>query len=307
MSAFRKLWGPPGWALALALALACAILPKAAWACASCSSGTGDPLVLYPNERFKIYVGANYSLDRAMLHPDGTVGGGWGAQSQQSLILSAGAAINLRSFLTVTLPYVRNVANDASAMGLGDPSLGMRYTLLQQHFDNPWVPQVQGVAGLRVGLGRAKVPGVVLRMDELDRFGQGSTEARLGFDVWWGMAPLKVGAASFLLYPFAMEQVSGEVTRSGATWRALVSLGHDVGDWGRFLATLVRDDQADLVVLGKGAIPNSGKTVYSLSVSLDAEITPTDTVRIAAGRTALFASSNTTQDINISLAYMKAW
>ena len=288
MLALRKIVGG---LLGVALSVAGVALPKTAWACASCSSGTGDPLVLYPNERFKIYVGANYSLDRVMLHPDGTAGGGYGAQSQQALILSAGAAINLRSFLTVTVPYVRNVAADQAAMGLGDPSLGMRYTLMQQHFDNPWIPQLQGVAGLRVGLGRAKVPGVVLRVDELDRFGQGSNEARLGLDVWWGMAPLKVGAASFLLYPFAMEQVSQEVTRAGVTWRALVSLGHDVGAWGRFLVTLIRDDQADLQVLGRGAISNSGKTVYTLSTSLDVELTPMDAVRVSAGRTALFAST----------------
>ncbi len=295
------------WLGILALAAAGTMRPHRAHACASCSSGTGDPLILYPNERFKIYIGGNYSLDRTMLHPDGTVGGGYGPKSQQSLILSAGAAINLRSFLTVTVPYVRNVADGEAAMGLGDPSLGMRYTLVQQHFDNPWVPQVQAVAGLRVGLGRAKVPGVALREDELDRFGQGSSEARLGFDVWWGIAPLKVGAASFLLYPFAMEQATGEMTQAGATWRALLSVGHDIGAWGRLLVAFVRDDQANLRVLDLGIIPGSGKTVYSVSASLDIEVTPTDAVRVSAGRTALFASSNTTQDVNLSLAYMKAW
>ena len=291
--------------LALAGGLAAALsMPSAAWACASCSAGGDDPLVLYPNETWKLYLSAGRQAQFTFLKADGTAGVGINPDTRDAFTLAVGHAITRRVFATVALPLVRNAVGSDAAWGLGDLSLASRWTVVPQDFVDPYIPQVQLLGGYRNAIGRSGFDSVA--GDGLDEFGQGVDEGRLGVDVWFGMFAWKLGAAGELLLPFGRFNSERAWLRNAPIVRALVSTGYGWEGWGRAMISLVRDQQGEVSLAGQ-KLPNTGKTVYSLSVSVDAEITEQDVLRVSAARLAAFSSNNVTQATSVGLAYLHAW
>lgn len=299
---------PPGSAVALAGVLAAALLLGGgeARACASCGSGTGDPLVLYANERAKVYLGLSQSLGRQVLTSTGEVGHALGARSQGALTLSAGLALGRRAFVTLTVPGLANGAPGALQAGLGDPSLAVRSTLLAAVAAAARRPQVQVVAGFRPGLARSTTAGTVRRRDLMDRFGEGSNELRAGLDLWWAHLPIKVGVATFLLAPLPRMLATGERSRAGATWRLVASGGLDLGGRGRWVVSVVRDRQGNRVTNG-AQVGRSGRVALGVQSAVDLFVGRRGTLRLSVGRGALAWSRNATRDLSGGLAYMHAW
>lgn len=289
----------------LALGLVAALsFPSVARACASCSAGGDDPLVLYPNETWKVYASVGRQAQFNYLMADGTSGVGANPDTRDALTLAVGYAVTRRVFTTLTMPLVRNATASESAWGLGDLSLSGRWTVWPADFDAPWIPQVQLLAGYRNAIGRSAFESS--RFDGLDQFGQGVDEVRTGVDLWLGMFAWKLGAAAEVLVPFGRANALGEWLRNAPIVRALVSAGYGWDGWGRVMASLIRDQQGSVSLDGR-KLPDSSKTVHSLSLAADAQVSEQDVLRVSVARLAAFASANVNQATSVSLAYMHAW
>lgn len=282
------------------------LMPRLAQACASCSSGGDDVLILYPNETWKVLVAAGRTTDYRYVEPDGSYGTAAGPVAKDAFTLAVGRALGYRGFVTLTVPYVHNVGENRggeseAAWGLGDAAVNGRWTALPQVFTEPWLPQIQLMAGYRHS--RARSMHTSAHPQLLDVFGTGFSEGRLGVDVWFGMLPWKVGFAEVISVPLARD-LAGMRIRPGPALRSVVTTGYARDRLGKVVVGLVREDAA---ALSEDSVPvaDSGRTSHALFFSLDAEITDQDSVRLSASRLAAFGSHNTSQATVVALAYMR--
>ncbi|HET6345496.1 MAG TPA: hypothetical protein VFH51_11235 [Myxococcota bacterium] len=287
----------------LLLAVGLVSAPNRAVACASCGAGGDDALILAPSETWKASVSMARTGDFIYVKPDGRAGTAVSPVARDAFTVAMARAMGPRAFVTVTAPTVRNVGDTDERWGVGDPSLGLRYTLVPQAFTDPWLPQVQVVAGFRYALGRsvneAVDPGL------LDVFGTGHSEVRAGLDLWWGMFDWKLGTAQQLLAPLA--RAIGQVeTRPGYGLRSTVTAGYGRDGWGRVVAGLVRE-QAGEQQLDGAAVSGSRRLLHTVFATADAEVTEADTLRLTAARAGVLGSFNTSRTSAFSLTYMRAW
>lgn len=276
---------------------------RQAAACASCGSGSDDPLILAPDESFKVYVAASRTGDYSYLEPGGAAGFSVGPVAKDVFTVAAGKSLGPQAFMTITVPTMRNLCAGADRWGLSDPLLALRWTALPQSFVTPWVPQVQVLAACKAAL----VPSAQDSVDgeRLDVFGSGEWEARGGLDVWWGMWSWKFGAAFTAAFPFAHRWLDDTV-QGGLRLRGTVTVGYGRDGLGRLVAGVVREDQGDSRLNGR-SLRNSGHGLHSLFATADATLTPFDTLRLGVSRAAAFWSENTSQANAVTLAYMRAW
>ena len=282
------------------------LLARPVWACASCGSGGGDPMVLYPHERLKAYIGASRSQGRQALTAAGDGGRAVGAGAQEALVLSVGAAWRPRAFMTLTSTLLRNSAAGAAYVGLADPSLAARLSVVLGDKSRPWLPQVQLIGGMRPGWARACTTGTVRRADQLDRMGDGAWELRGGVDAWWEQRRLLAGVATFALWPQPLQLMGAGTTVAGATWRTVATIGWDFAGTCRWLLTGVFDRQADRRWNGK-AEANSGRRAINLATTFELPLGGGHTLRLSAARAGLPYSRLALRDVSFGMALMRAW
>ena len=136
----------------LGIASFCCLSLPLAYSCASCGSGGEDPLILYPNESDKILVGAARTAGLRNIDKNGSEATAGGPTERHAFTLAYGHSFSMRSFATLTLPMLRNAREGTAKTAMGDPSFATRYTLHMASLTNPWVPQVQILAGFKPGL-----------------------------------------------------------------------------------------------------------------------------------------------------------
>ena len=297
-------WRPGAWSRAwssqwAAGLLAAALLAQAtpAWACASCSSGGDEPLVLYPNEAWKLYLGLARQGAYRYLQADGQVGWQDGPQHQDSLTLAVGRGLTRAIFVTVTAPMLRQTGAAGAAWGLGDLSLNARWTLLPQTFVAPWRPQLQLSSGYRL-------PTASLWSWRQADLGMAAAEARLGTDLWWGMHAWQAGSAAWLLLPHPYVTGQGRV-QPGMGLRLLATVAYRV-PLGRLGLGLVHERRGRLRAEGR-LVAGSQVQQNALFATLEAQIGGGQAVRLMVSRSAVFLSRNARQSTAITLAWIGAW
>lgn len=294
-------------ALIAALAIAAATISssRSSYACASCGSGGDDPLILYPNERFKAYLGLSHANVVANINPDGSTASPGGIENKQALTLAGGVGFTPRSFATLTIPMLRNVGSNASRTAIGDASIAGRYTLVMQSIDEPLVPQVQLTYGYKHSYARSLYESRELKT-QLDVFGSGFSDVRLGADIWLGMPVIKPGVALHLAkaLPAKMHGVSYE---PGLVTRATLSVGYMPTDMWRLTVGINRD-QRDVVSVDGRELSNTEQLNHSAFVTSDYMFDLQTSLRLSLSRqAALFANANTARIDNFAAAYMFAF
>lgn len=175
---------------------------QAAYSCASCSSGADEPLILYPNEKAKVYLGFSHRSGNEALGPDGKPFSKFNVSTQRQILYSAGFSLNTRSFVTLSLPWLENSSGDKSVSSQGDPSLAARYTAsLQSTADPLWIPQVQLVLGYKKSVSPSMHSVSYENFDVTKTFGTGFDDLKVGVDVWYGLYAFKAGASWFVITP----------------------------------------------------------------------------------------------------------
>ena len=286
--------------LGLGLVLGALLLGQGrlALACASCSSGGEEPLVLYPNERWKVLLGLARQGRYRHLEHDASRGYQDGPAYQDTATLALGRALGRDAFLTLVAPLLRRAGAGASDWGLGDLSINGRWTFLPQSIAAPWRPQLQLSTGYR--LPTARPWGGPSQGD----LGAPGAEARLGMDVWWGMHAWQLGLAAWALLPHGYERAETQV-QPGRALRALLVLAYAQPS-GRISMGLVREQRWALAEAG-APVPRSQVLQHSLFAALEAQLGGVGALRLTAAQAALFASYNTQQATSLSLAWIAAW
>ena len=271
-------------------------------ACASCGSGGEDPLILYPNEGRKAYAAWSRAAGFRNIEPNGAQATAGGPSTKDSLVAAVGQRLSLRSFATLTLPFLRNARGSDSRSSLGDPILAARYTLVMANLADPWVPQVQLVASFKQALARS------LRESHeptlIDVFGSGFSEARAGVDLWYGEGAVKFGGAQSVIVPLA-RRFDGERYQPGLGSRGTLTLGYSWIDAAKTLVGINRDQRAALSLEGE-ELTDSEQVSTSVFLTQDYRPDEDQMLRLTWSRqAALGENRNTARSNTITLAYMR--
>ena len=292
--------------IVVAILIVCGAAASApARACASCGSGGEDPLILYPNERFKSYLGFSRTNGFRSVGADGAVGESYGPEAKASDTLALGFGLSLRSFVTVTEALIENRGQSELKRGAGDPLFAARYTLLLQEMDEPWIPQVQLITGFRPAWAKS----VQTTADTLEMFGSGFPEYKLGVDLWWGMQdapPLRFGAAH--IGTRSMRRTySGMDIQPGQLSRTNVTIGYAFEPYGKVLFGATREVRAVTRVDGE-VQEASDSEMNGVFVTGDGKWDDTSMARLTLSRQGNWGRNRQgTQSSTMTLAWLKTW
>ncbi len=270
-------------------------------ACSSCGSGGDDPLILYPSDNTRLYLGATRTDFQQNISPSGDYLRVTGIRQQEKLLLSVGQRISSKSFFAISVPQVTNYGKTSSETGVGDPALAFRYTAVRQNFLDPIIPQVQILAGFTPSYAKS-VQNAEDQREYLDAFGTGHSTMRLGLDIWSGMALFNYGIGINYLYPFArtyneIEMKPGNTLQTNAT----VGIFYKKA---RFVTGFVRSQSQERREDGE-VIADSEKIQHNLFYTLSYRPEATHEGRITlvdAGR--VFQNKNTTRNNIVTAAYI---
>jgi hypothetical protein len=280
------------------------VSPSVSLACASCGSGSDDPLILWPNEQLKSYLGVSTSNRFETVDTQGRLGRESGPTSRDALTLALGKALRNDLFMTVTLPFQQNRLSGASLRSVGDPLLAVRWTWLLPDFTAPQQPQIQLMASHKFAHARSQQE--VGRLDLLDAFGTGLPETKLGVDVFWGQSPIKGGFAVGALFP--EERILGRNSVfAGNGLRSTATLGLSLGGYNKVLAGVVREYREERRDGGRRV---AGSEVLAHSYFLTLDWTPANlqTLRFSfSDRGRILTNKNMIAASAFSVAWLSTW
>ena len=268
--------------------------------CASCGSGGGEPLILYPNETIKSYFGLGFHSGFRNVNSSGDVRRSTGPEKKYSATFSVGYRASLNGFFTATVPYLINVKNNDERKRVGDPSLAYRYTLVPMNFTRPTIPQVQVLFGYKKSRGASMAENPTA----IDVFGNGSNEKRVGLDLWTGMAPIQTGLNLLRTY-YDEFSANGMTHKLGVSDQVTASLGSIFGSYKGSLG-LIRKNRRPLT-MNSVVISNSDQMQKDAYITIETR-RPTDNFRLTYLRQGSWgALKNGVQSTKAVVAYMRTF
>ena len=285
--------------------LVAAVLPRALYACASCGSGGDDPMVLYPGENWKAYVGMARTGDIESIDQSGRVAASYQPTTRNTTTVAMGHSFSQRFFVTGTANYIVNRRDDYDRSAWGDPLATARYTIVQQTLADEWIPQVQFLGSYRPGQATSKYDQV--DPAGLDVFGNGLPEGRVGIDLWHGMHDWKGGFAQTVTVPVGARQTDFGLVKPGITFRSTASVGHSIGEYAKIVGGMNRD-QVTKTSIDNTVQEESDIVSYGLFASVDATVERLSSVRFTWTKSsAVFANRNSTRSQTFAMAVMRSF
>ncbi|MBM3383239.1 MAG: hypothetical protein FJY29_12510 [Betaproteobacteria bacterium] len=289
---------------ALAVLSLCAFQFGEAKACASCGSGSDDPLVLWPNEQLKTYVGVSTSGNFETVDTRGTTGKESGPKSRDAMTFAVGKALRNDLFFTLTVPVQQNRLGRDSLRSVGDPMVAGRWSWLLPDFTEPLQPQIQLMAYYKFA--HAKALQESERLDLLDAFGTGIPETKLGIDTFWGQSKLKGGFAIAALFP-AERMLGRAQVFPGNCLKTTSTLGMSLGGDNKLLAGMVREMREKRRNNGT-RVSDSEILAHSVFMTLDWSPAARHMVRFTVSdKGRIFANRNMIAATSASVAWLATW
>lgn len=290
--------------ISAALFISTLLVSSEGYACASCGSGSDDPLILWPNEQLKTYLGVSSSSRFETVDPNGKIGRESGPTAREAITFAAGKALRNDLFFTLTLPMQQNRLNGNSLRSLGDPVLAARWSWLMPEFTEPSRPQIQLMASYK--LAHAKALQETKRVDLLDTFGTGVPELKLGVDAFWGQGLLKGGFALAGLFPDE-RRLGRSAVFPGNGLRATSTLGVSLGADNKLLAGVVREAREERRNDGL-RVSQSEVLAHSIFVTCDWMPLPRNMIRLSiSDKGRVFENRNMIAASSLSLAWLSTW
>ena len=288
------------------LCLLFALFSSLALPCASCGGGGDDPLILYPNEKWKVYVGQSKTFNFKNISSEGIQVTEGGVTSKDQLTISGGVSFSERIFTTFTLPLIVNHIESSSRMAMGDPSFSTRYTFVLPSIAEPiFLPQLQLIFGFKPAIARSVRDSQDLKT-LIDVFGTGFSEAKVGLDLWYGLYALKMGMALVLTQGFS--RTFDKVIYSPSLGNILTLTTSY--QWNQIFKTTVginRDYKGELA-MNRTNLENSDQLNHSVFMNQDFMLVNDSTLRLSYLRTAAILNNRNTSQINsLSIACMKSF
>jgi len=275
--------------------------PKAV-ACASCGSGGGDPLILYPNEDLKFYFSLGHQKVEKEVSAASKRDDVYGPKQKTNALLSLGLRLHYDLFTTFTTGLQFNQREGHKGQGVVDPSLLFRYTIVNQTFEKPWYPQIQGVLGYKHAQGTSihssKEP------DLVDVTSSGYSDIKIGFDVWYGMHDIRGGIAYLRLISLPRKESDGSKNENGLTHRWTATLGYQLSAMFKVTGGLNRQTTEARRYQGS-LVDDSEIQDHSAFVNLDFMGYESQSVRLGYVQSALLPTDRlTTQTQSMTLAFL---
>jgi hypothetical protein len=274
-------------------------------ACASCGSGGDDPLILYPSEAWKSYVGLSRSGDIQSYDHDDQEIMSLGLTSKSTTLMSVGRGFNRSFFGTLTVPYIVNRRGEYERSGWGDPLLALRYTLVQQTLEDERIPQIQLMAAYRpsyaTSIYDAKDPAL------LDVRGSGVPEGRLGVDVWYGMLAWKGGLAQTVAMPLEDRETDFGRKMPGTIYRSTATIGYGWGPTTKALLGLNREYTTRFKIDGE-ARDRTDSLSHNVFVTGEGQVSRDTILRVNWTRNgAIFKHYNASRSQTVSISAIKTF
>lgn len=271
-------------------------------ACASCGSGGGDPLILYPNEDLKFYSSVGLQKITREVSLSGKRGEVFGPDTKIPIVIAIGTRLNHRTFVTLTSGYQINRKESQQDHGALDPSLAARYTVVSQTFDEPWIPQIQGIVGYKRSTGRSIHTS--RHKDLMDITSSGFDDAKIGVDFWYGMFDVKGGLAFLGIMPQTRTETDGSKNQAGNIQRWTVTMAYQFSDALKVTSGLNRQT-ADKRRYQNKTVQDSETLDHSGFINLDFMGYDAQSIRLSATKTALLAQDRLTTAVDsFSLAFL---
>ena len=273
------------------------------FACASCGSSGDDPLVLYPNEIYKLLFQTSKGMEYFNIDGAGDLRTSGGPEAKIQATASFGAALSRKAFMTITKSFIENKRGDKKKSGFGDWSFAGRYSLAMLSIDDDWSPQIQWLYGYKHSTSQSTKTSRDPYL--LDVFGNGFSELKTGLDVWWGQWLVKPGVAFSLVKPFS-RSVAGVNYTPGLVFRSTGSLAYLQPVYIKWIAGLTSEIKEAVKVEGASDLPSA--TTHSFFLTAESMLTDSDTVRLTYAETGTIGTNqNTFSSKNVSVSYMHSF
>ncbi len=274
-----------------------------AFACASCGSSGDDPLVLYPNDSFKLLLQESNGREYSNIDSHGEFRSSSGTQCKWTSTASFGAAMSRKAFATITKSYIENRRGNLSKRGFGDTSLSGRYSLAMLSIENEWSPQIQALFGYKHSTSQSTKSSKDPYL--LDVFGNGFSEVKTGIDVWWGQWTVKPGMALSLVQPLP-RSINGLRYSPNVILRSTASLSYLQPLFIKWVIGTTTESKGKITVNDGSEQP----TALTNSFFLTAEVMATETglTRFSYSETGTIGRNyNTYSSKNLTLAYIHSF
>ena len=227
----------------------------------------------------------------------------YGVLRKKTLTAAFGGKVYENSYLTFAVPYVTNERQSRSVAGVGDVSLVARHPLILQNFAEPLIPQLQVTGGYKFA--NARSINESKDREFLDARGTGFAEAKLGYDIWWGMADIRGGIAQNFIHPFA-RTFHGSKQQPGASLQTVLSLGAEIYPFVGVLG-LSRTESQKRTVEGKSVAGSEIRTQNAFG-SLSYKYTLLDVFLFTYTANGVGGlNKNSVRGNTYTLAFTKAW
>ena len=277
-----------------------------AYSCASCGSGGDSPLVLFPGENKKVYLGFTNSKIGDYFDAKGKKADYYGIQSKQSLTSALALRLADDIFTTATFSAVRNEEAGESRDGFADTLLSFYYLALQQNFLEPFRPQISIIAQYKPALAASARDIDWTAMSAKDVFSDGLSELRLGLDSWFFTNNFLYGVALKTSY-FLETQLEDKNFQRKPGYKGIVTGGYAFGNVAKLIGGYSYDYKGSMLQ-NRVLIDNSAIINQSVFLSWYQKIDIQNLVRLTYAESGLFKTKayvNRTK--NITAGYMYLW
>lgn len=290
--------------LLLTLLTVCSPVHRIAYACASCGSGFADPIFLAPDERVKTLLSIKSSKTPYFLSTSGNKDAN-NLMANQKNIAEVGTAIRLspKANIGIFWGFQNNRSKKDTTTSLIDPTVSLRYTIMNQSFLSPYIPQIQLLSSFKLRTGRGASDSQ--RIDMLDVFGTDYSQVSVGVDFWNSMNSIFYGVSYGIQHSF-QRNLSGYESRLGRLHSTLFTTGTYYYRYNKIVAgyaNLYRDHRYE----DGRKIATSDMLQHGFFTTIDYSLNSNHQLRLSLSKSGLGSSRNTSETTTLSIGYLQKW
>lgn len=295
--------------LSLSLLFCLLLIHNGALGC-PCGCGAAGPLILNSGEVRKFQLGWTRESNHGFIMQNGHPGYDDGPEESDILSMAMVAAIREDASVSFQLPFRRNYHSEAgSHHSVGDPTLGLRYTLFEPDVTEHGWPVVQVHGSYKHALAR----GVIEKSEfphRLDIHGNGVSELVPGVDFLFSHGPWSGGIGLALLFKRNFLAVSADGSETLISYvpgdRESLSFGYTL--FGRGQLQLLAEREAGRGIMEDGRhVPDSDSLKHSLGISANLRIAHQKTLNLIFRESGyVLTHKNAPRTFMMTVAYIQA-
>ena len=276
------------------------------FSCASCGSGGDSPLVLFPGEDKKIYLGFTNSEVGDYFDKDGQEADYFGIESKNTITAAFAYRVFDDVFTTLTLNAQQNKEMLGEALGVSDPLLSFYYVASKQNFLEPFKPQVSIIAQYKPAYAKSNEDIDWANESSKDVFSDGLNEFRLGIDSWFFTNNFLYGLAFKANLYTETSTLQGSFQRDSG-YKAIATGGYVIGNYSKLIGGYTYTKKGAMI-RDRVLVKDSEMKDQSLFISWYQKLDIQNLLRLTYSENALFRTKSFVNNTkNLSVGYMYLW